>query len=493
MPVITATRDSDTITGTTGADSIVGSNGNDLIFAGQGNDTVTGAGTGFGLDLDTLRGGAGNDLIIDSGARTFGDNGDDTISGGPSESTAILEGGPGDDLIDGRLSFDSGNAWVAYVTALSGVKVDLSIHAPQAVGGGAGADILSNLNGALGSPYNDTLTGDGQNPQVLSYLFGGAGDDVLSTPRGGWMTGGPGDDTLIGGTGAFDWAIYGSTRELIWLGAPDFPATSGVNVSLAIAGPQAVGGGMGVDTLIGIENVQGSAFADTLTAGSAGARLEAGGGDDSLVGGGGADNLYGDVGADTLLGGAGGDTLGGADGNDLMLGEDGDDQLGGGNNADDLRGGAGNDQIFGGAGRDTIQGGSGNDQLAGDAGFDNIEGNQGNDTCSGGDDDDTVRGGQGDDSVSGGNGNDFVSGDRGSDTLSGGTGADLFHGSQDAGLDRVTDFKLADGDRVMLDPGTTYTTSQVGADTVIDMGGGNQMVLVGVQLSTLTSGWVFVG
>jgi hypothetical protein len=33
--------------------------------------------------------------------------------------------------------------------------------------------------------------------------------------------------------------------------------------------------------------------------------------------------------------------------------------------------------------------------------------------------------------------------------------------------------------------------SQVGADTVIDMTGGGQMVLVGVQASTLTTGWIF--
>jgi hypothetical protein len=45
----------------------------------------------------------------------------------------------------------------------------------------------------------------------------------------------------------------------------------------------------------------------------------------------------------------------------------------------------------------------------------------------------------------------------------------------------------------MLDPGTTYSVSQVGADTVIDMGGGNQMILVGVQLSTLPAGWIFYG
>jgi Ca2+-binding RTX toxin-like protein len=83
---------------------------------------------------------------------------------------------------------------------------------------------------------------------------------------------------------------------------------------------------------------------------------------------------------------------------------------------------------------------------------------------------------------------------QGSDvTISGGSGADLFHGSQDAGIDRVLDFSLSEGDRVELDPGTIYTLSQVGADTVIDMGGANQMILANVQLSALTPGWIFLG
>src|SRR5690606_1247459 len=100
------------------------------------------------------------------------------------------------------------------------------------------------------------------------------------------------------------------------------------------------------------------------------------------------------------------------------------------------------------------------------------------------------RGGQGDDLVNGGAGDDYVSGDRGNDTVTGGPGADLFHGSQDAGIDRVMDFNLFEGDRVLLDPGTTYVLVQVGADTVLDMGGGHQMILVGIQLSSLTGDWI---
>nr|MEA2798635.1 serralysin [Phenylobacterium sp.] len=202
--------------------------------------------------------------------------------------------------------------------------------------------------------------------------------------------------------------------------------------------------------------------------------------------------LVGAAGGDTLQGGAGGDTItGGASGANYLRGNDGDDVINGGSAFDDINGNMGNDTLHGGAGDDWVVGGKDNDVQFGDAGSDIVWGNLGNDTLDGGDGADQVRGGQGDDSLSGGAGDDFISGDRGADTESGGAGADLFHTSQDAGIDKVLDFNLAEGDRVMLDPGTTYTVSQVGADTVIDFGAGSEMILVGVQLVTLTPGWIF--
>lgn|GEM_PF-3209648 len=149
----------------------------------------------------------------------------------------------------------------------------------------------------------------------------------------------------------------------------------------------------------------------------------------------------------------------------------------------------GNDVITGGALNDIMSGFAGTDTMDGGAGIDVMNGNEGNDTLSGGDGDDVVRGGKGDDVVMGGTGNDFVAGDRGSDTLSGGTGADIFHTFSGAGLDRVTDFNRAEGDRVFVQ-GNSYTVSQVGADVVIDLGAGDQMVLLGVQQSSLTTGWI---
>ncbi len=56
----------------------------------------------------------------------------------------------------------------------------------------------------------------------------------------------------------------------------------------------------------------------------------------------------------------------------------------------------------------------------------------------------------------------------------------------------MLDFSVAQGDRVQLEPGTTYTMAQVGADTVITMSAGS-VVLVGVSMSGLLGSSVFVG
>ena len=219
-----------------------------------------------------------------------------------------------------------------------------------------------------------------------------------------------------------------------------------------------------------------------------------GSGSDSINGNALANSIQGNGGNDTIMGGAGNDTISDISGQNYLRGEDGDDVVQGGSGFDDINGNKGNDTIDGGTGgSDWLVGGQGNDLITAHATSNLLYGNLGNDTLIGGSGGDILRGGQGDDSIVGGSGNDFISGDRGNDTMTGGPGADLFHGSQDAGIDKVMDFSLAEGDRVLLDPGTIYTISQVGADTVLDMGGGNQMILVGVSMTSLTPGSIFFG
>jgi len=215
------------------------------------------------------------------------------------------------------------------------------------------------------------------------------------------------------------------------------------------------------------------------------------GGADAMAGGDGDDRLDGGPGADTVNGGLGADQIIDPSGPNYLRGDEGNDQIVGGADFDDINGNMGNDSCAGGLGDDWVVGGKDNDVLYGEVGDDIVYGNLGSDACSGGDGADIVRGGQQDDVLVGGAGNDWLSGDRDSDTISGGAGADIFHTFGEAGLDRVTDFSLAEGDRVQLDPGTAYSVAQVGSDTVITMTGGGQMVLVGVQLSTLPAGWIF--
>jgi Ca2+-binding RTX toxin-like protein len=195
----------------------------------------------------------------------------------------------------------------------------------------------------------------------------------------------------------------------------------------------------------------------------------------------------------TVIGGALDDVITAVSGANFLRGGDGNDAIFGGSGFDDTHGNVGDDTVHGGGFDDWVVGGQGADVLFGDAGGDLCYGNLGADTVDGGAGDDGVVGGQDNDVLMGGDGADFITGDRGDDTLTGGAGADTFRTFNQTGIDRVLDFSQAQGDHVAVDAGSTYTLSQVGADTVIDMGGGNQMILVGVQLASLTSGWITGG
>ncbi len=226
-----------------------------------------------------------------------------------------------------------------------------------------------------------------------------------------------------------------------------------------------------------------------------GARIEnavGGFGADTLIGNALDNQLSGNSGGDSVTAGAGNDTIDGGSGTNYLRGDDGNDSIVGGTGFDDINGNMGNDTLVSGGGDDWVVGGKDNDSLVGSAGQNLVYGNLGNDTLDGGAGNDIVRGGQDNDSMVGGAGDDFMSGDRGDDTMVGGTGADMFHSFTGAGIDRVLDFSLAQGDKVQLDPGTVFSVDQVGEDTVITLGSSSdQVILVGVQMSTLTPGWIF--
>lgn len=180
------------------------------------------------------------------------------------------------------------------------------------VDGAAGNDALSatagddTMNGGAG---NDLLFGQGKFGGADGHdkIYGGLGNDTL--------IGGPGDDLLDGGEGV-DTATF-TTDVLMW------KPQSGVTVDLAITGAQNTG--VGMKTLVSIENLEGTRKADFLK------------GDDAN------NSFFGDYGNDTLWGRGGNDVLDGHVGNDRLDGGDGDDVLIGGTGKDRLTGGNGSD------------------------------------------------------------------------------------------------------------------------------------------------------
>ena len=224
---------------------------------------------------------------------------------------------------------------------------------------------------------------------------------------------------------------------------------------------------------------------DDLHGDAAANKLEGYGGDDWLDGGAGNDTLIGGRGSDWVQGGDGRDVISDVSGDNTLWGGNGADSIAGGDGFDQINGNMGDDIAFGGNGNDWVVGGQDRDLLYGDSGDDVVYGNLGADNCYGGEGADWVRGGQGDDIIDGGGGNDWMAGDRGNDTVTGGAGADKFYFFAGAAIDRVTDFSSAAGDRVLLDAGQAYTVKYTTEGTVIDLGNGDQMILVGVTQASL--------
>ncbi|HEY9217663.1 MAG TPA: calcium-binding protein [Phenylobacterium sp.] len=280
------------------------------------------------------------------------------------------------------------------------------------------------------------------------------------------------DDTVMVDSTGKDPNLYGGTGTQAQVWVADGGKVTIVNSTFTDSSP---------DTIVYDATAVGSmivSIGDTVAI-SPGARLQ-------VAGQGAVVSLQPSAAPGQLLqGGSAADTLVGAAAPETLRGDEGADQLFGGAGADELQGGAGSDTLRGGDGKDWLVGGSDIDALFGEKDDDCLYGNQGADSLDGGLGADTIRGGQGDDFIWGRDGNDRLWGDRGSDTLSGGAGADVFNTFTGAGVDRVTDFSSKQGDRVHLEPGTSYELHFVGRDTFVDLGNGDQLILVGVTKSTL--------
>jgi Tol biopolymer transport system component len=103
----------DTLAGGPGGDFIEGKGGNDRLFGGGGNDELEGDGSTAGNDLlmggsgsDRLAGRSGNDKLYgDARLPNAGPPGNDELQGGSGRD--LMVGGPGDDLIAGAYDGDT--------------------------------------------------------------------------------------------------------------------------------------------------------------------------------------------------------------------------------------------------------------------------------------------------------------------------------------------------------------------------------------------------
>ena len=250
----------------------------------------------------------------------------------------------------------------------------------------------------------------GTNNSETINLFDGVtfGDDVIWGYGGNDLIFGlAGDDYFLGGTGAD--ALHGGTGSDT---AGYYTSTAGIMASLSYG--VGVGGDAEGDTYFGIENLEGSNYADALVGNDGNNWLGGGFGDDLLDGRDGDDILYAGPGNDTLKGGGGADWLGGLEGidtasyyespegvivllglggaggdaegdtfqdienltgsvyADILWGDDGVNKLMGMDGADVLRGLDGNDTLDGGASADTMEGGTGGDTYYVDNGADDV-------------------------------------------------------------------------------------------------------------------------
>jgi Ca2+-binding RTX toxin-like protein len=247
-----------------------------IVNGTSGDDSGTKTLRGTNL-ADQILGFAGNDSLI-------GFDGDD-----------LLEGGAGADQLFGSPGFDT----ASYRNSPTGVEVSLRDFSAEY--GHAEGDQLFSIEGLRGSAFADTLQGNelrnvfhggGGADYFLAHegndtLHGEGGNDVLIGHDGNdQLRGGSGNDRLEGDVGndvlngdaGIDTAVF-----------RDYTLGAGSGVQVDLQRGIATGGQLGIDTLSGIENVDGTSSADLI------------------IGNGGANILWGREGGDVLTGNGGAD------------------------------------------------------------------------------------------------------------------------------------------------------------------------------------------
>ena len=241
MAIIIGTKFKDLLVGTSSDDTIFDMDGNDTIIAGDGNDAI------------------------------FAGQGSDFISGGDGVDT------------------------IHYGASDKAVQVNLATHTGH--GGYAEGDVIFEIENLIGSEFGDKLTGDSS----ANTINGGDGNDIIHGGGGlDVLKGGDGNDTLYSDNSIASFDGGADIDTVDFSGRMDqgyyyHPGGEGVYVSLLRHivdyngpihhewGPQG--------TIAGVENVNGTNYADTIVGDYRDNLLNGNGGNDALAGGYGNDTF----------------------------------------------------------------------------------------------------------------------------------------------------------------------------------------------------------
>jgi len=299
--------DIENLVGSQYADHLIGDRNANHIFGGDGDDTIEGIGNTVGNGGDTLDGGAGSNTVsymhaegnvTVSLAQNYGQiagyerdslRNFDTVIGAINHSNTLtgngnanlLVGGNLDDTLQGGAGADTLDGGGGINTALYTTQVNVSLTPDLITATGhAAGDVFHNIQNLEATTGNNRLIGDAQD----NYIKGGSGNDTLA--------GMGGNDTLDGGGGSNFVTYEYATGDI------------GVNVDLSTGSATITGTGnsVGTDTLLNIQHVIGTRFADTIRGSSVNNHINAGAGNDLIfINNGGKDTVYGGAGDDTVV------------------------------------------------------------------------------------------------------------------------------------------------------------------------------------------------
>lgn len=191
--------------GEDGNDTLTGGSGGDVIDGGTGNDSLFGKG-----GADTLAGGDGSDSLTggDGADQVSGGNNDDRLIWNPGDDSDLDEGDAGTDTIE----VNGGNGAETFTTSANGTRVrfDRVTPAPFTLDIGTSEKLVLNANGG-----DDIFSATGNLASLIQVTVdGGSGLDNLSGSNGPDVLIGGDDNDFIDGQQGTDTILMGAGDDI---------------------------------------------------------------------------------------------------------------------------------------------------------------------------------------------------------------------------------------------------------------------------------------